>query len=583
MAKVMESPIASGMQSAGASPLENGVCSFRVWAPHAQRVALRLGRGDHAMQRSPDGTFSAVTTASEGDRYSYVVDDHPPVPDPVSRLLPDGVHGPTEIVDPESFRWSDQAWHGVELRDAVIYELHTGTFSQQGTFDGVLERLPYLRELGVTMLELMPVAAFPGTRNWGYDGVSPYAVQASYGGPAGLKRLADAAHRAGLGVMLDVVYNHLGHEGNYLRWFGPYFTKRHNTPWGDAINFDDSGCEGVRRYFVENALYWIREYHLDGLRLDAVQTIHDDSSRHILAEIQEHVQSLARELGRKVLVIAESDENDAKLVRPPSQAGYGLDAQWSDDFHHAVHAFFSGERQGYYQDFGRPEQIARALEQGFVFQGEHFKFWRRQRGTPASDVPSPKHVICLQNHDQVGNRAQGERLIKLVPGGACKAAAALLLLAPETPLLFMGEEYGEKTPFQYFTSYSDPQLARAVSEGRKREFAHFAAMEVPDPQDEATFARSKLDWSAANSNNEMLRWYRALIALRKKHLTKIARTCRAELVNYGVIRMLLPAQDPVLMVLAALKQRELPSVAAEWRLALQSGAGGYPTSVFLRR
>ncbi|HLI64529.1 MAG TPA: alpha-amylase family glycosyl hydrolase, partial [Terriglobales bacterium] len=313
--------------------------------------------------------FIATTMASAGDRYVYVLEDGCAVPDPVSRFLPEGVHGPTEIVDPSAFRWSDDAWRGLDLREYVIYELHVGAFTPEGTFDAAITKLPYLKDLGVTVIELMPVAAFPGVRGWGYDGVSPYAVQASYGGPEGLKRLVDAAHHAGLAVMLDVVYNHLGPEGNYLPRFGPYFTVRHKTPWGDAINYDGEGCAGVRHYVVENALYWIREYHLDGLRLDAVQTIKDDSGKHIVAEIQQRVQELAGELGRRVSVIAETDENDSRYVKPASAGGYGLDAIWSDDFHHAVHAFFTGERQGYYQDFGVPVQIARALSEGYVFQG----------------------------------------------------------------------------------------------------------------------------------------------------------------------------------------------------------------------
>ena len=567
----------------GASLTER-TCSFRVWAPNAKQVALRLvGQRDLPMHPEPDGNFLITADAAAGGRYFYLVDGQPPVPDPVSRLLPEGVHGPTEIVDPASFEWIDDDWRGVELRDAIIYELHVGTFTAQGTFDGAIERLEYLRRLGVTMVELMPVAAFPGTRNWGYDGVSPYAVQASYGGPNGLKRLVNAAHMAGLGVILDVVYNHLGHEGNYLRWFGPYFTHRHQTPWGDAINYDGEGCEGVRRYFMENALYWVREYHLDGLRLDAVQTIHDDSPRHILAEIQDEVQTLAREGGRRVLVIAESDENDAKLVRPQTANGLGLDAQWSDDFHHSVHAFLTGERHRYYQDFGRPEQIVRALEQGFVFQGEPFKFWGKPRGSPAAEVPLAQHIICLQNHDQVGNRAQGERLASLLSPGALKAAAALLLLAPETPLLFMGEEYGEVRPFQYFTSYSDPQLAQAVRQGRKNEFKDFTGVDVPDPQDPKTFERSKLDWGSANGQNAMLRWYQQLMDLRKTYVSRSLRTCKAELLEGGVIKMHLPAEEPEICVLASLtRDTLLPGLESSWSLRLKSAEDGFEVCVYLR-
>ncbi|HMF92274.1 MAG TPA: malto-oligosyltrehalose trehalohydrolase, partial [Candidatus Angelobacter sp.] len=476
--------------------LVDGACEFRVWAPSAKRIALRLVRGagtqDFRMSREDVEHFTLRAPAQAGDKYFYIVDDHKPVSDPVSRFLPDGVHGPTEIVDPESFAWRDANWGGLPLRDYVLYELHIGTFTPQGTLDSAIGKLAYLKQLGVTVVELMPVAAFPGTRNWGYDGVSLYAVQASYGGPEALRRFVDAAHALGLGVVLDVVYNHLGNEGNYLRWFGPYFTDRHKTPWGDAINYDQECCQGVRDFVVENVLYWVREYHLDGLRLDAVQTILDDSPQHILAEITENVDALARELGRQVCVIAETDQNDARIVRPRAQGGYGCDALWSDDFHHAVHAFFTGERQGYYQDFGEAEQIVRALNQGFVYQGEVSQFWGHARGTPAKDLAAPAHVICLQNHDQVGNRPRGERWTELMPRGARMAAAALLLLAPQTPLLFMGEEFDETHPFLFFTDYGDPALKKAVREGRRYEFKAFGARDAaaPDPQDPATFERS---------------------------------------------------------------------------------------------
>ncbi|HET7750017.1 MAG TPA: malto-oligosyltrehalose trehalohydrolase [Terriglobales bacterium] len=576
--------------------LEGGKAEFRVWAPHARQVTLRpVGGHDLPMERSADDTFSVQTTAQAGDRYFYILDDQKPLPDPVSRLLPEGVHGPTAIVDPNAFAWSDHGWRGLDLRDYIIYELHVGTFSPEGTFDGVVQRLDYLKSLGVTMIELMPVAAFPGRRNWGYDGVSMYAVQASYGGPEGLKRLVDAAHRAGLAVMLDVVYNHLGNEGNYLRLFGPYFTHHHTTPWGDAINYDDRGCVGVRRHVVENALYWIREYHLDGLRLDATQTIYDDSPLHIVAEIQESVQQLAEGLGRRVCVIAETDENDRRYVLPRAEGGFGVNAVWSDDFHHAVHAYLTGEHEGYYQDFGGREQIVRALNQGFVFQGEPFKFWRgNKRGTSSAGIHLPAHVLCTQNHDQVGNRARGERLDTLVPRGACKLAAALLLLAPETPLLFMGQEYGETAPFQFFTDYGDPALQQAVREGRRREFEHFVAFggEVPDPQDPQTFERSKLQWQKIsgqwavgsgqkNQQQEMLEWYRRLIELRRKVVIPGDRTCQAELVE-GAIVMNVPASEPRLHVIAEFPDSARRSAPEGWKEALSSEEDGYRVRVFRR-
>jgi maltooligosyltrehalose trehalohydrolase len=577
--------------------LESGTAEFRVWAPHARQVTLRIvGSRDLPMQRSADGSFSVRVPAQAGDRYFYLLDGQKPLPDPVSRLLPEGVHGPTAIVDPNTFAWSDQGWRGLDLREYVIYELHVGTFSPEGTFDGVIQKLDYLKALGVSVIELMPVAAFPGRRNWGYDGVSIYAVQDSYGGPEGLKRLVDAAHGAGLAIILDVVYNHLGNEGNYLRHFGPYFTHHHTTPWGDAINYDDEGSEGVRDYVVQNALYWIREYHLDGLRLDATQTIKDDSPLHILAAIQENVQRLAGDLGRRVCVIAETDENDRRDVLPRAQGGFGMDAVWSDDFHHALHAFLTGEREGYYQDFSSPEQVVRALNEGFVFQGEPFTFWgERKRGTSPAGIPLPAHVICTQNHDQVGNRAGGERLDTLVPLGACKLAAALLLLAPETPLLFMGQEYGETAPFLFFTDYGDPVLQKAVREGRRREFEHFLAFggEVPDPQDPQTFERSKLQWpeisgqrpagtDQKNPHQEMLEWCRRLVALRRELVMSGERTCRAELVKDAIV-MNVPADEPGLRVIAEFPDTRGQSAPAGWEEILSSDADGYRVRLFRRK
>ena len=572
----------------GASVTNRG-CEFRVWAPNAKQVRIQLWNRTAgspqvlAMERADAGHFVLQTSAQPGDRYFYVVDDRQPLPDPVSRLLPQGVHGPTEIVDPEKFLWSDAQWRGLPLSDYVIYELHVGTFTQQGTFDAIIPELRYLKKLGITAIELMPVAAFPGVRNWGYDGVSPYAVQAGYGGAEALRRLVNAAHELNLAVILDVVYNHLGPEGNYLRLFAQYFTDRHKTPWGDAINYDQPGCQGVRRYFVENALYWIREYHLDGLRLDAVQTIKDDSSPHILAEIAVNVRELAQDLGRHVCIIAETDENDAKIVRPRSAGGYGLDALWSDDFHHSIHAFFTGERKGYYQDFGRPEQIVGALNEGFVFQGEPFRFWNgRPRGTSSQRMPAPAHVICLQNHDQVGNRAYGERLTVLIPRGARMLATALLLLAPQTPLLFMGQEFDESRPFQFFTDYGDPVLQKAVSDGRSNEFKDFNFQSIPDPQDPATFESSKLNWNLVAGKNLMLEWYSGLLALRRKYVIDSNRTCRAELRD-GILTMNVPAEEPRLKVVARIQgTAPLPAAAAGWHQVLSNEVDGFAVSVWTR-
>jgi maltooligosyltrehalose trehalohydrolase len=567
--------------------LRGDEAEFRVWAPIPETIKLRLVRAGKApvdipMQRQGED-FVAIAAAAAGDCYAYLLDTGPTIPDPVSRFLPEGVHGPSEIVDPAVFRWTDDSWRGLALHDYVIYELHVGTFTPEGTFDSALAKLDYLKQLGITVVEVMPVSAFPGMRDWGYDGVSPYAVQSTYGGPTAFKRFIDAAHRKGLGVILDVVYNHLGPEGNYLRQFGPYFTAHHKTPWGDAVNYDAPGCEHVRRYVLENALYWIREYHLDGLRLDAVQTIKDDLAKHILAEIQERVQFLARELGRTVTVIAETDENDSRYTRGPQGGGYGLDAVWSDDFHHAVHAYFTGERQGYYRGFGKSGQIATALREGYVFQGQHYPFWKAPRGTSAKDMPLPANIISLQNHDQVGNRAQGERLSALIPRGARKLAAALLLLAPHTPLLFMGEEYGETAPFQFFADFQDPELCKAVTDGRRSEFKEFDFSEVPDPQDPETFLRSTLTWASGTENREMLEWYRRLLQLRKQYVTNAERTADAQYAN-GVLTMQVPATNPKIVVQAALQiGGALPQVEGPgWREVISSEEDGYHFRVVVR-
>lgn len=577
----------------------DGQTEFRLWAPKAKHVLLRLMRGgrnehtDYEMRRLgssdfglPDfedetdaDTFTLQMDARPGDRYFYVVDGGKPLPDPVSRYLPEGVHGPTEIVDATSFHWTDQNWRGLEFLKYVIYELHVGTFTPEATLDAAIAKLPYLKDLGVTAVELMPMNAFPGSHNWGYDGVGIYAVQASYGGPEALRRFVNAAHERGLAVLQDVVYNHMGNEGNYLREFGPYFTAKHQTPWGEAINYDDESCEAVRSYIVGNALYWIHEYHMDGLRLDAVQTIKDDSEKHIVAEIAERAHALGRELGRTVVVTAETDENDARYITE-----YKADAVWSDDFHHVIHAMLTQESKGYYQDFqGRQELLPRVLNEGFGFQGEMFNFWKDIRGTSAEGVSLPANIFCIQNHDQVGNRAKGERLTELVSRGARKWAAALLLLAPETPLIFMGQEFDEPAPFQFFTDYTDPILQKAVSEGRRREFADFEWDEVPDPQERATLERSRLQWEWNEDQQRMVHWYKDLLRLRRELVIGGQRTCRAEWVSEGVLRMQVPAENPSLFVLAALPGKTAErQVETGWFPVLRSNEDGFDVQVFRR-
>jgi len=458
-----------------------------------------------------------------GARYLFRLNGDLERPDPASRFQPLGIHGPSEVVDP-GFPWSDQSWVGLPLRDYVLYEVHVGTCTPEGTFEGIIPRLARLKELGVTAVELMPVAQFPGGRNWGYDGVHPFAAQNTYGGPEGLKRLVDACHGKGLALVLDVVYNHLGPEGNYLSDFGPYFTDRYRTPWGKAVNFDGPHSDEVRRFFIENALYWVRECHVDALRIDAVHAIFDFSARPFLEELASSVHEEAERLGRRIFVIAESALNDPRVVRPPELGGFGHDAQWNDDFHHALHALLTGERSGYYQDFGRLRDLAKALRDGYVYDGRYSAFRRRRHGRSSKDIPTGRFVVFSQNHDQVGNRMGGERLSALVSPEALKLAAGAVILSPFIPLLFMGEEYGEKAPFPYFVSHLDPGLVKAVREGRKGEFSSFEwGEEPPDPQDEGTFLRTRPDHGLGLSGDgkALFDYYRELLRLRREVLSPV--------------------------------------------------------------
>jgi maltooligosyltrehalose trehalohydrolase len=507
--------------SLGASYLGEGRCAFVLWAPAAGRVEVHLVAPEDRfipMERGERGYHHAIAgDITPGALYLYRLDGDLERPDPASRHQPQGVHGPSCVTDPR-FDWSDGNWTGLALRDYVLYELHVGTFTAEGTFDAVISRLEDLRDLGVTALELMPVAQFPGSRNWGYDGVFPFAVQDSYGGPDGLKRLVDACHREGLAVVLDVVYNHLGPEGNVLASFGPYFIEYYGTPWGKAINFDGPGSDEVRRFFIENALAWAWHFHVDALRLDAVHGIIDLSARPFLEELGAAVHTAAAKLRRAVHLIAESNLNAPRFIRPAGQGGCGLDGIWNDDFHHALHAILTGERERYYIDFGRFDQLKKAYSDGFVYDGDYSVFHGHRHGRPLEGTPGERLIIFSQNHDQVGNRARGDRLAERASFEALKLSATVVLLSPFTPLLFMGEEYGETSPFPYFISHSDTDLIEATRRGRLAEFPDLKdAAGISDPQAEATFLAAKLRWGlrSEGSHGILLSYYREILQLRK--------------------------------------------------------------------
>jgi maltooligosyltrehalose trehalohydrolase len=494
---------------------------FRVWAPRPQQVDLIVADQRRAMRRAGDGWWTCqAAAAGPGTDYAFSLDGGPARPDPRSAFQPGGIDGPSRLVDQAAFGWTDHGWRGLPLAGAVLYECHIGTFSAEGTFDGVIGHLDHLADLGIDAIELLPVAEFSGQRGWGYDGVDLFAPHHAYGGPDGLKRLIDAAHARDIGVVLDVVYNHLGPAGNYLPEFGPYFSPQHQTIWGDAVNFDGPGSDEVRRFVVDNAVMWLRDYHCDGLRLDAVHAISDDSAIHILEQLAAEVDALAAELGRPLFLIAESDRNDPRLVRGRDAGGYGLDASWADEWHHALHAALTGETDGYYADFGSLRLLAKALRQAWVYDGTYSPYRGRVHGRPPTGLTGRQFVVSTQNHDQVGNRAAGERISALISDGRLRVAAALLLTSPFVPLLFQGEEWGATTPFQFFTNHADPRLGQAVKSARRQEFVGFGwdPRDVPDPQDRATFERSRLDWAEAAKERhaDLLAWYRGLIGLRRR-------------------------------------------------------------------
>jgi maltooligosyltrehalose trehalohydrolase len=520
--------------------------------------------GDHPLEPVGGGHHAGQVPCGPGTRYRYRLDETTVAADPASRSQPEGVHGPSEVLDLAAHHWSDEGFHPVRLCDALLYELHVGTFTAGGTFEAAAEQLDDLVALGVTHVEVMPVAQFPGSRNWGYDGVFPYAVQDTYGGAAGLQRFVDECHRRGLAVVLDVVYNHLGPEGNVLPLFGPYLTDRYRTPWGPAVNLDGPGSDAVREFFVANALSWLDDFHVDALRLDAVHQLIDRGARPFLAELAESVRLLSEHSGRSLQLIAESADNDPRVVTPVTSGGFGMDAQWNDDFHHAVHAAVTAERHGYYVDFGRADDIARAMEQGFVYQGQYSRFRKRRHGAPSTHVDPASFVVYAQNHDQVGNRPDGRRLTTLVSAAQAELAAALVLLSPGVPLLFMGEEYGETNPFPYFVDHSDPVLVEAVRRGRAGEHEPGGAA-APDPAAPGTYAAAKLDRSTRDDAGHARRWelYRSLVSLRRAE-PALRRSSRQDTRAYaqGPVVTLLRTVDAVTVVACF----NLGPLAAEGRL-----------------
>jgi maltooligosyltrehalose trehalohydrolase len=580
----------------GATYLGDGRCNFHLWAPFAKQVEVHLLDGQARlieMQRQAYGYFQvSVEDIQPGSRYWYRLDGGPDRPDPASRLQPEGVHGPSAVVNP-AFAWEDHCWAGLPLQQFILYELHVGAFTPEGALDAIIPQLDRLVELGITAIELMPLAQFPGTRNWGYDGSYPFAVHSSYGGPEGLKRLVNACHQRGLAVALDVVYNHLGPEGNYLAQFGPYFTERHQTIWGAAVNYDGPYSDEVRRYFIENAIYWLRDCHVDMLRLDAVDAILDFSARPFLEELAAVVDRERVMMNHQVHLIAETSTNDPRLIQPLEMGGHGLDGQWNDEFHHALHTLLTGENAQYYIDFAEPDGEAplwfmlKAMREGYIYSGQYSRRMQRRHGRSSGAIPAHRFVVFTQNHDHVGNRLLGDRLSTLVSFDRLKLAAGVLLLSPYLPLLFMGEEYGETNPFLYFVSHTDPELVEAVRQGRRAEFAGFhGADEAPDPQAETTFERSRPDPARAEQgwHKELLAFYKTLIHLRKtvgplRHLSKE----HMEVLAHGPGRVMslrrwLGGQQ-VMAVFnfdEAMAQVDLPLPAGRWSKLLDSAASDLP-------
>ncbi len=497
--------------------------SFCVWAPFAEKMTLKIVEPEpaqHDMEQNDQGYWHKVLSkVKPGTKYKFAINGQDEKPDPASKAQPDGVHGPSVVVD-LNYQWTDQHWKNLPLQDYIIYELHVGAFTPQRTFAGVIEKLDYLLDLGINAIEIMPVSQFPGERNWGYDGAYPFATQINYGAAAGLQLLVDACHAKGIAVILDVVYNHMGPEGNYLSLYGPYFTEKYQTPWGKALNFDDEYSDEVRNFFLQNALMWLRDFHIDALRLDAIHAIKDFGARHFMKELSREVKKMSEEVGVPKILIGESDLNDVRFIDNYDRGGYGLDGQWIDEFHHAIHALVTGEKKGYYEDFGNMEQLATSFQKSYVYSGRYSPHRKKTFGNDASHTPFSQFVVFGQNHDQVGNRMLGERINQLVDFEASKLVAATFLLSPMVPLLFMGEEYAEENPFLYFVSHTDPDLVEAVRQGRKKEFEAFHLEgDMPDPQSEASLAKSSLQWNKEKSDIQaaMFNWYKRLIRWRKEH------------------------------------------------------------------
>jgi maltooligosyltrehalose trehalohydrolase len=577
----------------GATPTSAGV-AFKVWAPAASRVEVELTdpRRCVPLAAQADGVWAAeVDHVRTGDRYRYRLNGELLRPDPYSRSQPDGVHGPSAVADPNAFAWHDAAWRGIQIRRGlVIYQCHIGTATPGGTFDSMIDELPRLQRLGVSAIEPLPIAEFPGGRNWGYDGVDLFAPAHVYGGPEALKRFVDAAHQHGLGVILDVVYNHLGPDGNYLRDFAcEYFTDRHQTPWGAAINYDGPGSHRVRKLVIDNARYWLHEYHADGLRLDATHAIFDESNVHVLAELTRAVRASVPSQ-REVALIAETSENDVRYLRPVEQHGFGFDAVWADDFHHSLRRYLAGDHEGYYADYtGTLDELARCIEQGWLYEGQATRRsgFETPRGTPARDRPAYQFVYALQNHDQVGNRAFGERLHHQIDPRRYRAASTLLLFLPYTPMLFMGQEFGASSPFQYFTEH-DPELGKLVTEGRRREFSAFSAFadpatreRIPDPQAASTFASSKLrvKEAATQPGSSLHTLYQKLLELRRTDpvlADPAPERMEARALSDSVlaVRRWQPGQERLLLVNFGDAEWRTEAFGPEWHVLLDSGGPG---------